>query len=179
MTDLFIGLLLLLSVGEAVGIYWLLNRLTVEKTNCVNLVNLADEWKSEKQRLEIEHATDTADREEEYQKNLEEVEGEVKKQKGRAQSAHTSKGQIVEKWCPFIDHPDIDPDWASENWSFLGNPLDYIVWHWFSNKEQNLTEGKIILMDVKAANSKLTTKQRRIRDLIKNGNVEWQEVRLK
>ena len=41
-----------------------------------------------------------------------------------------------------------------------------------------MAEGKVVLLDVKAAKSQLTTKQRRIRDLIKAGQVEWREIRL-
>jgi len=93
---------------------------------------------------------------------------EEKKQKGRAQSAHTTKGQILEKWCPFIEHPQIEPHWQPKDWSFLGNPIDYIVWD----------EKGIVFLDVKAGKSQLTKKQRMIRDLIKEGNVEWREIRL-
>lgn len=93
---------------------------------------------------------------------------EEKKQKGRAQSAHTTKGQILEKWCPFIDHPQIESHWQPKDWSFLGNPIDYIVWD----------EKGIVFLDVKAGKSQLTKKQRMIRDLIRDGNVEWREIRL-
>jgi len=33
-------------------------------------------------------------------------------------------------------------------------------------------------LDVKAAKSQLSTKQRRIRDLVKAGRIEWREIRL-
>lgn len=104
----------------------------------------------------------------ELESKLEETMKEEKKQKGRAQSAHTTKGQILEKWCPFIDHPQIEPHWKPKDWSFLGNPIDYIVWD----------EKGIVFLDVKAGKSQLTTKQRMIRDLIREGNVEWREIRL-
>jgi predicted Holliday junction resolvase-like endonuclease len=103
---------------------------------------------------------------------------EIKKQKGRAASAHTTKGQILEKWCPFLEHPDIDPDWEAKNWQFMGQPIDYIVFDWRENKEINVADGKIIMLDVKSGKSQLTTKQRRIRDLVKAGQVEWREIRL-
>jgi predicted Holliday junction resolvase-like endonuclease len=109
---------------------------------------------------------------------LESTAQEAKKQKGRAASAHTSKGQILEKWAPFVDHPEIDPDWKAENWNFMGNPIDYIVWDYRDNKDLNLEEGMIYIMDVKSGKSQLTTKQRRIRDLVKAGRVEWREIRL-
>ena len=104
--------------------------------------------------------------------DLETTQVEAKKQKGRAASAHTSKGQILEKWAPFVDHPEI------ENWSFMGNPIDYIVWDYRQDKNTNVEEGMIYIMDVKSAKAQLSTKQRRIRDLVKAGRVEWREIRL-
>ena len=110
--------------------------------------------------------------------NLDEVSAEAKHQKGRAQSAHTAKGQLVEKWAPFVDHPALDPNWRPEDWTFLGNPIDYMVFDWRRNVEENLENGKIYILEVKSAESKLSTKQRRIRDLVKTGRVEWREIRL-
>ncbi len=108
----------------------------------------------------------------------EEKSQEIKKQKGRAASAHTTKGQILEKWCPFLEHPDIDPDWEAKNWAFMGQPIDYIIFDWRNDKTINMADGKIIMLDVKSGKSQLTTKQRRIRDLIKAGRVEWRTIRL-
>jgi len=110
--------------------------------------------------------------------SLDSVTTEAKHQKGRAQSAHTSKGQLLEKWTPFCDVEGIEPHWRPQDWSFFGNPLDYIVWDWKKDKETNDKEGKIVFIDVKAANSQLSTKQRRIRDLIRKKAVEWREIRL-
>jgi predicted Holliday junction resolvase-like endonuclease len=74
----------------------------------------------------------TTELESESDKNEEKAQ-EIKKQKGRAASAHTTKGQILEKWCPFLNHPDIDPDWEAKNWQFMGQPIDYIVFDWREN----------------------------------------------
>jgi predicted Holliday junction resolvase-like endonuclease len=114
----------------------------------------------------------------ELETSLSSQEEETLKQKGRAQSAHTSKGQILEKWAPFVDHDQIDPHWRSEDWCFLGQPIDYVVFDWHKDTALNIAEGKVVLLDVKAAKSQLTTKQRRIRDLVKAGQVEWREIRL-
>jgi len=109
---------------------------------------------------------------------LDEITAEAKHQKGRAQSAHTAKGQLVEKWAPFVDHPELDPNWRPEDWAFLGNPIDYMVFDWRRKVEENLEEGKVYILEVKSAESRLSTKQRRIRDLVKAGKVEWREIRL-
>jgi predicted Holliday junction resolvase-like endonuclease len=60
----------------------------------------------------------------------------------------------------------------------MGNPLDYIVWDWHQDADLNNQQGKIVFLDVKAAKSQLSTKQRRIRDLVKAGRIEWREIRL-
>ncbi len=134
------------------------------------------------ERQELQHSKDTvvelSHQVAQLQTQLESTAQEAKKQKGRAASAHTSKGQILEKWAPFVDHPEIDPEWEAENWSFMGNPIDYIVWDYRQDRETNLEEGMIYIMDVKSAKAQLSTKQRRIRDLVKAGRVEWREIRL-
>jgi len=109
---------------------------------------------------------------------IHELESEVKKQKGRAASAHTTRGQLLEKWTPFVSAEGIEDHWKPEDWTFLGQPIDYVVFDWRKDKELNLKEGKVILLDVKSGKASLSTKQRRIRDLIQKGNVEWRELRL-
>ncbi len=64
------------------------------------------------------------------------------------------------------------------NWSFLGSPIDYIIFDWDKDVENNKQNGKVVFLDVKSGNSSLSTKQRRIRDLIREGNVEWREIKL-
>jgi len=103
---------------------------------------------------------------------------EMRKQKGRAASAHTQRGQLLEKWTPFLNHPDIDEEWDHKDWCFLGQPIDYVVFNWYEDKQENLERGQIVMLDVKSGKSSLTTKQRRIRDLVKAGRLEWREVRL-
>ncbi len=103
---------------------------------------------------------------------------EVLHQKGRAASAHTTRGQLLEKWTPFVSAEGIDEHWRPEDWVFLGQPIDYMVFDWRADKVENLTTGKVVLLDVKSGKSQLSSKQRRIRDLIKAGQVEWREVRL-
>lgn len=112
------------------------------------------------------------------QTDLESVRLEAKNQKGRANSANVSKGQLLEKWAPFVDHPQIEEHWRPEDWTFMGNPIDYLVFDWHRDNETNMTEGVIVFAEIKSAGSSLSTKQRRIRDLVKAGRVEWREVRL-
>jgi predicted Holliday junction resolvase-like endonuclease len=127
----------------------------------------------------IEHDLEQSKEELEQSIELSEAKDkEIKKHKTRAGSANASKGQLLEKWTPFLNVKGVDPNWDAENWIFIGNPLDYVVFDWKPNTKENLSDGKVYFIEVKAAKSKLSTKQRRIRDLIKAGKVEWREIRL-
>ena len=114
----------------------------------------------------------------ELETRLEAITVEAKTQKGRANSANVSKGQLLEKWAPFVDHPQIEGHWRPEDWTFMGNPIDYLVFDWHRDNETNMSEGVIVFAEIKSAGSSLSTKQRRIRDLVKAKRVEWREVRL-
>ena len=69
-------------------------------------------------------------------------------------------GQITEKLTPFLDEfKPHDPQKAT----FLGQPIDYMVFG----------DDVITFIEVKSGNAKLTTKQRGIKRLVQNGQVEW------
>tara|TARA_B100000214_G_scaffold352634_1_gene308002 strand:- start:69 stop:662 length:594 start_codon:yes stop_codon:yes gene_type:complete len=139
-------------------------------TDLENWIGLHDEKVLEVKDLEAKQIADAI--------TIETLEGEVLHQKGRAASAHTTRGQLLEKWTPFVSAEGIDEHWRVEDWQFIGQPIDYVVFDWRQDKVENLTSGKVVLLDVKSGKSQLTSKQRRIRDLIKAGRVEWREIRL-
>ena len=144
----------------------------------MNRMQINIEYLQEENRAKVSEISELTNEIEEITTQSEEKSVEIKKQKGRAASAHTTKGQILEKWCPFLEHPEIDPDWEAKNWSFMGQPIDYIIFDWRNDKTINLADGKVVMLDVKWGKSQLTTKQRRIRDLIQAGKVEWKTIRL-
>lgn len=74
-------------------------------------------------------------------------------------------GQIAEQIAPFLDHFPYNPKVAQ----FLGNPIDYVVFE----------EEEVIFVEVKSGNSRLTKKQRLIKENIENGRVKFKEVRIK
>ncbi len=80
-------------------------------------------------------------------------------------SGEVRLGHIAETLAPFLDQFEFDP----ENCSFLGKPIDYI----------SFGEDEITLIEVKSGNSQLNKKQRKIRDQIKSGLVNWKEIRIK
>ena len=199
MLEVILGLLLILALGWGAYLWVEVRHLTITRTiddekfeqlvestkhdrlelnERVGRLQIHIEYLQEENRSKSTEVGELEDKITEITSESAEKSEEIKKQKGRAASAHTSKGQILEKWCPFLEHPEIDPDWEAKNWTFMGQPIDYIIFDWRENKEINVADGKVIMLDVKSGKSQLTTKQRRIRDLIQAGRVEWRTIRL-
>ena len=80
-------------------------------------------------------------------------------------SLSTKYGQISEEFFPL----EQSYPYNSKDFKFLGNPIDGIQ---FNND-------KIILVEFKTNTSKLSTKQRHIRNLINNKQVEFELIEAK
>lgn len=79
-------------------------------------------------------------------------------------SSEVRLGHIAEKLAPFLEDFPYNPEDAI----FLGQPIDYVVFD----------DSSVVFVEIKTGKSKLSTKQRHIRDLIKNKYVEWKEIRI-
>ena len=81
------------------------------------------------------------------------------------QSQSVKYGKMTEQWIPFVKDFPFNPS----DFRFLGSPVDGIVFD----------ESKIVFCEFKTADSVLSEKQKRIRDLVKGKNVEWMQFNLK
>ena len=79
-------------------------------------------------------------------------------------SSEVRLGHIAEKLAPFLEDFPYNPEDAI----FLGQPIDYIVFD----------DSSIVFVEIKTGKSKLSAKQRHIRDLVKNKYIEWKEIRI-
>ena len=79
-------------------------------------------------------------------------------------SESTRYGQITEQFMPFISEYPYD----SKQFRFLGSPIDGVQFE----------EDKIVMIEFKSAGSQLSTSQRRIRNLVREGKVDFQEIRV-
>ena len=80
------------------------------------------------------------------------------------QSLATRYGKMSEQFMPFMkDYP-----YDSENFRFLGTPIDGVQFE----------DDRVVFVEFKTSNSKLSEKQRKIRDIIRKKRVEWDEVRI-
>jgi len=90
--------------------------------------------------------------------------GRLSREGSLRRSESTKYGQITEQFMPFIsDYP-----YDSKQFRFLGSPIDGVQFE----------EDKIVMIEFKSAGSQLSTRQRRIRNLVREGKVDFQEIRV-
>jgi len=114
------------------------------------------EIQTKEKSFEIAVAKLTEDLEEQKQ-----LKNKVTSQK---KSSEVRLGHIAETLAPFLDQFEFEP----EECSFLGQPIDYV----------SFGQDDITFIEVKSGKSQLSSKQRKIRDQIKDGKVKWKEVRI-
>ena len=82
----------------------------------------------------------------------------------KKQSLSTKYGKMTEHFFPFLEsYP-----YNKNNFRFIGSPIDGIQFE----------DDKIVLVEFKTASSHLTSKQRRVRELVKGKKVIFKEFRV-
>lgn len=79
----------------------------------------------------------------------------------RQRSLSTTYGRISEQWFPLMDAYPYD----AQNFRFLGSPIDGVQFE----------EDRIVFVEFKANRSQLSPTQRRIKALVEDGYVYWEE----
>ncbi len=82
----------------------------------------------------------------------------------RKQSLSTKYGRISEQFMPFIEDYPYDPNC----FRFIGDPIDGVQFN----------EDKIVFMEFKASGAKMSSRQKKIRQLVKEGKVTFEEFRI-
>ena len=100
-----------------------------------------------------------------YKNKIYKLQENLTKTKSDKISLSTKYGQISEEFFPL----EQSYPYNSKNFKFLGNPIDGIQFN----------EDKIILVEFKTNKSKLSTKQRHIRNLINDKQVEFELIEAK
>ena len=88
---------------------------------------------------------------------------------GALQSKAIVRGQIYEQLVPYLPGFRFNPKDAQ----FLGRPVDFVVFDGLDEGELR----RIVFVEVKTGGAKLTTRERRVRDAIADGRIEWAEIR--
>lgn len=86
------------------------------------------------------------------------------------------RGKIGEQMAPVLPEFRYNPADAR----FLGSPIDYIIFDGYSEaKEGNGKIHRIVLMDIKTGKAKLSPIEKKVKDAVAAGLVEWETLELK
>jgi predicted Holliday junction resolvase-like endonuclease len=85
------------------------------------------------------------------------------------------KGKIGEQMAPLLPKFKYNPADAR----FIGSPIDYVIFDGYSRaKDGDGSIQRIILMDVKTGNAKLSPVERKVKDAVLSGAVHWETLEL-
>lgn len=98
-------------------------------------------------------------------KSLEQEKEKYKKLQSQKKSSEVVTGQIAEKFVPFLKSFKHNP----RQTQFLGMPIDLIVFG----------DEFITFIEVKSGNARLNQNQKRIKKLVLDKKVKWEEIRIK
>lgn len=86
-----------------------------------------------------------------------------------AKSRAVTIGKVSEQLVPYLPGFGHNPKDAR----FLGSPVDFVV---FDGLDAGALE-RVVFLEVKTGGAALSTRERQIRDAIREGRVEWEELR--
>jgi predicted Holliday junction resolvase-like endonuclease len=88
---------------------------------------------------------------------------EMAKLQHSKKSVEVRHGKTWEEFVPFLN----DFPYTKENFKFIGMPIDGIAFE----------EDKIAFVEIKTGKSRMSEKQRRVKELVQNKKVEFKELR--
>ena len=99
-----------------------------------------------------------------YHDKVSRLKEELRAAQSSRQSLATTYGRITEQWAPFMGGYPYEP----RNFRFLGSPVDGVQFE----------DDKVVFVEFKANASQLTERERRIKENVQAGRVEWLEFRV-
>lgn len=92
------------------------------------------------------------------------------RQEAAARSRAVLGGQFSEQLAPYL--PDFP--YSPTEVRYLGRPVDFIVFRGLDAREPT----EIVFVEVKSGEARLSTAERKLRDLVEAGRVRWDEYRI-
>jgi len=87
-----------------------------------------------------------------------------------SQSRAVTRGQVFEQFAAYF--PDFE--FSPKDAQFIGKPVDFVVFDGLDEGELR----RIVFVEIKTGDAALSVRERKIRDAIRRGDVEWRELRL-
>jgi predicted Holliday junction resolvase-like endonuclease len=84
-------------------------------------------------------------------------------------SLAVTAGKVYEQLVPYLPDFPFNP----KDVRFLGSPVDFVVFDGLS--DGHIT--RIVFVEVKTGGAELSTRERRVRDAVRDSRIEWYELR--
>jgi len=84
-------------------------------------------------------------------------------------SLAVTTGKVYEQLVPYLPNFPFNP----RDVRFLGSPVDFVVFDGLSDGQVT----RIVFVEVKTGAAVLSTRERRVRDAVQEGRIEWHELR--
>jgi predicted Holliday junction resolvase-like endonuclease len=84
-------------------------------------------------------------------------------------SLAVTAGKVYEQLVPYLPDFPFNP----KDVRFLGSPVDFVVFDGLSDGQIT----RIVFVEVKTGAADLSTRERRVRDAVRDARVEWYELR--
>jgi predicted Holliday junction resolvase-like endonuclease len=105
---------------------------------------------------------------------IEEEEGLLRRDAAE-RSGRVLSGRVLERFSPLLKDFPFDPHDAV----WIGNPVDFVIFDGLSKDRQDAGGLKrVVLVEVKSGSGKLSRRQRKIKDIVEGGHVEWEMYRV-
>lgn len=92
------------------------------------------------------------------------LKGRLKEMEFQKKSQSVKYGKMSEQFMPFLkEYP-----YNENNFRFLGTPIDGVQFE----------DDKIVFVEFKTGDSRLSTLQRKIKDMVEKGKVKFEEIRI-
>jgi len=85
-------------------------------------------------------------------------------------SARVLSGKTLEKFVPFLDRFTYNP----HDVRWLGDPIDLVIFDGYSD---NGNIRQIVFCEIKSGNSKLSSIQKKIKELVEQKQIKWVEFK--
>lgn len=85
-------------------------------------------------------------------------------------SLAVTAGKVYEQLLPYLPDFPFNP----KDVRFLGSPVDFVVFDGLSDGQVT----RVVFVEVKTGGAELSTRERRVREAVRERRVEWHELRL-
>ena len=85
-------------------------------------------------------------------------------------SLAVTAGKVFEQLVPYLPDFPYNP----KDVRFLGSPVDFVVFEGLNDGDVK----RVVFVEVKTGASELSPRERRVRDAVRNAQVEWLELRV-